>query len=99
MLVRVWEYDVSETRAVDFERVYGADGEWASLFSLSAGYLGTQLFVSRGDPRRYLTVDRFADTDDWHAFLAEHGDAYARLDAASAALTLGEREVVAAEVP
>ena len=35
MMIRVWEYDVQEAAAVDFERIYGADGAWAQLFSSS----------------------------------------------------------------
>lgn len=37
MTIRVWEYDVQEVAAADFERIYGADGAWAQLFSSSDG--------------------------------------------------------------
>ena len=33
----------STRRAPDFERVYGADGEWARYFRGAEGYLGTEL--------------------------------------------------------
>jgi len=89
----VWEYDVPEPARADFERVYGADGDWARLFSASEGFLGTELFASASVPGRYLTVDRFTDEAAWHAFLAEHREAYERLDAASERLTESEREL------
>ena len=38
MIIRVWEYDVPEAAAAEFERVYGADGAWAELFSSSEGF-------------------------------------------------------------
>ena len=89
----MWEYDVPEPARADFERVYGADGDWARLFSASEGFLGTELFASASVPGRYLTVDRFTDEAAWHAFLAEHREAYERLDAASERLTESEREL------
>jgi len=97
-MVRVWEYDVPQNATRDFERVYDADGQWAQLFSSSDGYLGTELFVAVGRPGRYLTVDRFSGEDAWLRFLAEHHHAYLQLDAQSAAMTVGERELVATQV-
>jgi len=98
MLIRVWEYDVAADAAADFERVYGAEGVWAQLFSLSDGYEGTDLFVSVGNPGRYLTVDRFRGEASWRRFQAEHGEAYRALDLQSAGLTLEERRLIEGEV-
>ena len=61
VMVRVWEYDVPETSRTEFERTYGAAGDWVQLFLSSDGFRGTELFVSLSDPGRYLTVDRFTD--------------------------------------
>jgi heme-degrading monooxygenase HmoA len=93
MMVRVWEYDVPEASRAEFERIYGDTGDWAQLFSASDGFRGTELFASLHNPGLYLTVDRFTDETAWRAFLAEHGDAYRRLDEATAALTTDEREL------
>ncbi len=93
MLVRVWEYDVPEGSREEFERVYGAEGDWAQLFSSSSGYAGTELFASASTPGRYITVDRFTDQATWLAFLAEYRDAYGRLDEQCGRLTSDEREL------
>jgi heme-degrading monooxygenase HmoA len=93
MIIRVWEYDVPEAAAAEFERVYGADGAWAELFSSSEGFEGTELFASVSNPGRYLTVDRFRDEASWRRFQAEHREAYLALDAASEGLTVVEREL------
>ena len=93
MMIRVWEYDVREPAAAEFERIYGADGAWAQLFSSSDGFEGTELFASLSHPGRYLTVDRFRDEASWRRFQAEHREAYLALDAESEGLTLGEREL------
>jgi heme-degrading monooxygenase HmoA len=98
MMIRVWEYDVPEGSAADFERVYGADGGWAQLFSSSDGFEGTELFVSLSTPGRYLTVDRFQDETSWRRFQTEHRDAYLALDAESEGLTLSERELAGPDV-
>jgi heme-degrading monooxygenase HmoA len=98
MMIRVWEYDVLEGSAADFERVYGADGAWAELFSSSDGFEGTELFVSLTRPGRYLTVDRFRDEASWRRFQTEHRDAYLELDAQSEGLTRSERELAGPDV-
>jgi heme-degrading monooxygenase HmoA len=94
MMIRVWEYDVPETAAADFERIYGSDGAWAQLFSSSDGFEGTELFASVSNPGRYLTIDRFRDEASWRRFMVEHREAYLALDAESEALTVAERDLV-----
>ena len=54
--------------------------------------------MSLSDPGRYLTVDRFTDEGAWRTFLTGHGDAYARLDAATKGLTTDECELAGGEV-
>jgi heme-degrading monooxygenase HmoA len=97
-MIRVWAYDVPETSRAEFERMYGPAGDWVQLFSSSDGFRGTELFVSVRDPGRYLTVDRFTDEGAWRAFLTEHRDDYARLDAAATGLTIDERELAGGEI-
>jgi heme-degrading monooxygenase HmoA len=97
MMIRVWEYDVPESAAADFERVYGAEGAWAQLFSSSDGFEGTELFASVSTSGRYLTVDRFRDRESWQRFQAEHRAAYLALDAETQGLTLAERELAATD--
>ncbi|WP_133241243.1 antibiotic biosynthesis monooxygenase family protein [Nocardioides gansuensis] len=94
----MWEYDVPEDSVADFERVYGADGAWAKLFSSSEGFEGTELFVSLSRPGHYLTVDRFQDEASWRRFQTDHRDAYLELDAASEGFTVSERELAGPDV-
>lgn len=92
-MIRVWEYDVGEAAAADFERIYGANGAWAQLFSSSEGFEGTELFASVSTTGRYLTVDRFRDEASWRQFQDEHREAYLALDTESEGLTVAEREL------
>lgn len=41
--VVIWEFEVPAERCEAFERAYGPDGDWVSLFQRSAGFLGTEL--------------------------------------------------------
>lgn len=97
MYVVVWEYEVLPGAAQPFEAMYGADGDWATLFRGHAGYLGTELL--RGEGGRYLTLDRWASAADYAAFLASAQPRYAELDAAGDRLTLEERRIGAFETP
>ena len=80
MFVRIWQYDVAEDRERDFERIYAANGDWATLFAGSDGYLGTELYRCIGTAGRYITVDRFSSAEAWHRLLATHGPRYVELD-------------------
>ena len=93
MLVRVWEYEVVSGREAEFEQRYGSAGAWAQLFARSTGHVSTELYRGVEQPTRYLTVDRFSDTDSWRRFLSEHGSDYAELDSRCAPLTTSQVEI------
>lgn len=90
MHVVVWAYRVAPGREPGFERMYGADGDWARLFRRSDAYLGTALFRDTADGTRYLTVDRWTSREAYEAFLQAMHDDYAALDARGDALTVEE---------
>ena len=69
--VRVWEYEVAADHIDAFLAAYGAEGEWARLFRTGGGFLGTELYRSADDQRRFVTVDRWRDQGDWRDFLEE----------------------------
>jgi quinol monooxygenase YgiN len=94
VFVRVWQYDVRTVHVADFVAAYGRDGDWARLFRAGDGYLGTDLYRGADAPGRFLTVDRWADSAAWQAFLATSGPAYQALDARLAHLADGGRLVV-----
>jgi heme-degrading monooxygenase HmoA len=90
--VIVWEYRVRAERTAAFERAYGPDGDWVSLFRGHAGYLGTDLV--RGDETAaYVTIDRWTSQQAVERFMRAARAEYDRLDAELAALTIAERLV------
>jgi len=68
-----------EVRAVaEFERAYGAEGEWAQFFKRGPGYIGTELLRDVENPGRYFVVDRWESADAYNAFAAGNRDEYMR---------------------
>jgi len=76
VIALVFSYEVREPET--FERVYGADGEWARFFRQGVGYIGTELLRDVELPGRYLVIDRWESADAYNAFAAEHRDEYMR---------------------
>jgi heme-degrading monooxygenase HmoA len=88
-----WEYEVHPGQVAAFESLYGADGEWASLFRETEGYVETLLFRDVDRPTRYLTIDRWRSRAAFDAFVEAAGPAYAALDRRGDALTVSERRL------
>lgn len=91
MLHVVWEFEVAEDKAQEFERAYDGEGEWVRLFRGGPGYQGTTLLRDSDKPRRYVTVDRWTTRAAYDAFRAAHKDEYAAIDARCVTLTTAER--------
>ena len=97
--VRVWKFRTAPGRTADFESAYGPAGDWARLFRLGEGYLGTELLHPHQPSGLYLTIDRWRSEADWQRFLANHGTAYRSLDARLAPLCAEDTEVGSFTVP
>ena len=76
MIALVFSYDVGD--ALDFERVYGPEGEWAAFFSAGKGFIGTELLRDVEHPDRYLVIDRWESRDAYNEFTESHRDEYMR---------------------
>lgn len=88
--VLIWEFHVREGREAEFEAAYGAGGDWARLFDSAPGYLGTELFRDPDDPRRYITIDRWASAEAFSRFREARAPEYEALDARCARWTEDE---------
>jgi heme-degrading monooxygenase HmoA len=86
----VYEYEVDPACVVQFEDMYGPDGEWAGFFRGSVGYLGTDLLRDSTRPGRYLLIDRWTSADAVARFLADRAQEYERRSRATAHLYLRE---------
>ena len=93
----LWSFEVEAAHAADFERVYGAAGDWARLFARSPDYLGTELLKDTLRPCRYLTVDRWRSAAAFAAFKEQWRAEYDALDARCESLTKTETPLGAFE--
>ena len=91
--VCAWEFVVRSGRVPEFERIYGADGEWARFFRQASGYQRTELHRDRTQPKRFLTLDFWESREACERFRAAHAAEYEALDARCEALTEREREI------
>jgi len=91
MFIIIWEYIVRVGQEAEFEKVYGANGDWAQLFKQGDGFLGTDLVRNRDIPRRYITIDRWASSAAYDAFQEKYQAAYEELDARCQSLTEQEK--------
>jgi pullulanase/glycogen debranching enzyme len=57
----VWQFTINESRAGEFERFYGADGEWTRLSRRSRSFLGSSFLKDQVTPTRYLLVEYWSE--------------------------------------
>jgi heme-degrading monooxygenase HmoA len=93
MYVVIWEFEVRPERVAEFQSIYAPQGEWAQLFRLASGYLGTELLRCADSPSRFLTVDRWRASRDLTDFEERFRETYSALDARCESLTLSERKL------
>jgi heme-degrading monooxygenase HmoA len=76
LIALVFRYDARAPE--EFERAYGANGDWAQFFRQGAGSVGTELLRDVEEHDRYLVIDRWESAEAYNAFLAANGDEYLR---------------------
>jgi hypothetical protein len=62
MIAILWQFDVRKGREKEFERFYGADGEWTLVNRHSRSYLGSSFLRDQTQSSR-LHVDRILERD------------------------------------
>ena len=61
MVAVVWQLMVHQQRDEDFERFYGADGEWTKLSRRSRSFLGSSFLKDLAAPGRYLLIEYWSE--------------------------------------
>jgi hypothetical protein len=93
MFLVLWEFEVKPGNEERFERVYGAGGDWDSMFRRDSNHAGTYLFRDMAKPRVYLTADYWVTQGAYKDFLQREEAEYKRIDAEAESLTAAERHV------
>jgi quinol monooxygenase YgiN len=61
MIAILWQFDVRPGRETDFERFYGADGEWTAVNRHSRSYLGSSFLRDQTQPTRYIVIEYWSE--------------------------------------
>lgn len=61
MIAVFWQFDVKQGREEEFEKLYGADGDWTSLNRRTRSYLGTSFLRDQNRPSRYLLIEYWSE--------------------------------------
>jgi quinol monooxygenase YgiN len=61
MIAVMWRFDVKPGREKEFERLYGADGEWTALNRQTRSYLGSSFLRDQNESARYLLVEYWSE--------------------------------------
>jgi hypothetical protein len=67
----VWNFEIVPEEGENFERFYGADGEWTSLSRRSRSFLGSSFLKDLARPDRYLLVEYWSEMVVYEKHLAD----------------------------
>lgn len=74
MVAVVWQFQTIPDRSEEFERFYGADGEWTKLSRRSRSFLGSSFLKDLAVPSRYLLVEYWSEMLVYEKHLTDFDD-------------------------
>jgi len=86
MIAIMWQFDVKQGRAKEFEELYGVDGEWTAMNRHSRSYLGSSFLRDQSRSSRYIVIEYWSEMLVYEQHRAFRSDAIASLEQRSRAL-------------
>ena len=80
MIAVVWQFEVIPDRSEDFERFYGADGEWTKLSLRSRSFLGSSFLRDQVHDAQYLLIEYWSEMLVYEKHLANFDDVVKSLE-------------------
>jgi len=71
MIATVWQFEIRPGSETEFERFYGADGEWTTVSRHSRSYLGSSFLRDQNLGSRYLVIEYWSEM-----LVSEHHKTY-----------------------
>ena len=71
MVAVVWNFEIVPDEGENFERFYGADGEWTKLSRRSRSFLGSSFLKDLARPERYVLVEYWSEMLVYEKHLAD----------------------------
>lgn len=88
MVAVVWQLDVRNECAAEFEHFYGADGEWTRLSRRSRSFLGSSFLKDIAVDARYLLIEYWSEMIVYERHLADFSREVEELEARRATFVL-----------
>jgi len=76
----VWQFDIRTGMTEEFERLYGADGDWTKLSRRSRSFLGSSFLRDIGSESRYLLVEYWGEMVVYEKHVADFSDELSALE-------------------
>jgi hypothetical protein len=86
MIAIMWQFDVKHGRETEFEKFYGADGEWTSMNRHTRSYLGSSFLRDQNRSSRYMVIEYWSEMLVYEQHKAYRSDAIDLLEGRRAAL-------------
>ena len=61
MIAVMWQFEVKKGREQEFEKLYGADGDWTALNRNTRSYLGSSFLRDQNRSSRYLLIEYWSE--------------------------------------
>ena len=61
MIAVVWQFQVKPGKHQEFERFYGADGEWSKLARRSRSFLGSSFLRDQATTTSYMLIEYWSE--------------------------------------
>jgi quinol monooxygenase YgiN len=81
MVAIVWQFEVKAGKEAEFERLFGAEGDWTGASRHSRSYLGSSFLRDQNNDQRYLLVEYWSEMLVYEQHKAYRRDAMADLEA------------------
>ena len=81
MIAIVWQFDIRPGSETEFERFYGADGEWTAVNRQSRSYLGSSFLRDQNLMSRYLVIEYWSEMLVYEHHRVYQGGEIANLEA------------------
>jgi len=91
--VTIWEFHVRARHEIQFQNIYGPNGEWGQLFAKAEGFIRTELNRDVNDPLRYVTLDYWRSKEAYQSFRQQFQAEYLKIDHRCERLTDKEEQV------
>jgi hypothetical protein len=86
MIAIMWQFEVKQERKVEFEQLYGVEGEWTAMNRLSRSYLGTSFLHDQNRPSKYILIEYWSEMLVYEQYRTYQADAITSLEQRSQAL-------------